>query len=180
MLPGSGGGLQARRQVDRIADRQVLHVQVAAHTAHHHQCRCLCLCASGSCSIALQSVFVDLHRLLDIQGSQHRPEGVIFVCDRRAEEGQHTVAQQLGDGAFVAVDSLADKRCAPETISFHSSGSSFSAREVEPTMSVNRMVTGLRSPSIWCGLVLEMAGRSLAVEYVAQPRRTDCRSGLPA
>src|SRR4030042_4818693 len=36
---------------------------------------------------------------------------------------------------------------AVETISFHSSGSSFSAREVEPTMSVNKIVTGLRSPS---------------------------------
>ena len=99
-----GGGLQARREVDRVADRRVVHPQrvpdpphddLAAVQAHPHLHDPL-----G----AADRDGIGAERRRDVPGREDGPVGVVLVGQRGAEEGEEAVAQELGHDPLVAVD----------------------------------------------------------------------------
>ena len=81
-------------------------------------------------------------------GSPGRPDGafgIVLMGDRRAEDRHHGVADELLDGAAVALDVACAAAWYGRRICSTSSGSSCSARAVKPTRSANRTLTTLRS-----------------------------------
>jgi hypothetical protein len=58
-------------------------------------------------NVAGQIAGVGRHGGLNVQGSVHGPHRMVLVGYRRAEEGQHPIAQQLGNGALIADDGIA-------------------------------------------------------------------------
>ena len=99
-----GDGLEARREVDRVADRRVVHPQrvpdpphdhLAAVQAHAH--------AHGPVGAADRDRLVTKRRR-DVPGGQNGPLGVVLVRQGGAEQRQEAVAQELCDRPLVAVD----------------------------------------------------------------------------
>ncbi len=54
----------------------------------------------------LEAIFIQV--VLDIEGGADGALRIVLVGDRRTEEGQHPVAEELGDRAVVAPDGCAD------------------------------------------------------------------------
>ena len=50
------------------------------------------------------------HRVLHVERGTDGPLGIVGVDDGRTEEGEHAVAEEVGDGAAVALDRVADDR----------------------------------------------------------------------
>jgi hypothetical protein len=100
--------LHAGRQVHRVAHGRVLHPQVGAHLAHHHQ--------PGvdphphgeppDLLLPLQPDRVLAGTSDDVERRADGALGVILVGDRRAEEGQHGIAHQPRQRPLVAVHRL--------------------------------------------------------------------------
>jgi hypothetical protein len=95
----------ARRQVHRLSDRRVVHVQVIVDAAHHH------LAGiephpkvHGQAMRAPHLVTVAVQRGLDVERRIAGPHGVVLVGQRRPEQGHNAVAHHLVDGAFILVD----------------------------------------------------------------------------
>ena len=107
-----GRTLHAGCQVDGVTDGQVLHVQVAADVADHHdpgvQADPHLKIVDQVTPAQLGGVCVDA--IQDFERGTKRPFGVILVGQRRAEESQNTVSQQLSDRALVAINRLAHAR----------------------------------------------------------------------
>ena len=105
----AGGGelFHACRQVRRLADGRVIHVQIIANGAHHHltsvepdtDLHRQPLRAPHLLSIALHG---RLHGQRRIAG----PRGVVLMRHRRPKQGHNAIAQHLVHGAFVAVHGL--------------------------------------------------------------------------
>ena len=104
-----GGLLHPRGQIDRVANREIFHVQVVTDVAGHHQTG---IQSDPHLKIRhavfraqFLAILIDL--LENIERCIDRTRGIVFVGDRRAEESQHAVAQELRDRAFVAIDRFA-------------------------------------------------------------------------
>ena len=99
---GLGQRLQARRQVRRLADRGVLlrHAFADEIADHDH--------AGGDADARLQgharSGLQRADRIEDGEPRAHRALGVVLVCGRIAEIGEHAIAQILRDHAAEALD----------------------------------------------------------------------------
>jgi hypothetical protein len=105
--PRHGHLLQARRQVGRLADGRVVHVEVAPDGADDHVAGVRA--DSDVQRHARGSVYllgVPFHRFLHPQRGVTRPYGVILVGERGTEERHDPVAHHLIDRALVAVDRL--------------------------------------------------------------------------
>ncbi len=92
-------------QVDRVPHRGVLQTEIGADLAHHDQ--------AGvdpdphveiEPPLCVHPLSVRSYPVHDLQPGEHRPLRVVLVGDRCAEEGQHRVAHQAGQGALQAVD----------------------------------------------------------------------------
>jgi hypothetical protein len=89
------------------AHGRVVHTEIAADRAHHHFTRIQAHADLRQQTLAAAHVLrVPLYRLLHAQGRVTRPDGVIFVGERRPEERHDAVAHHLVDGPLVAVDGL--------------------------------------------------------------------------
>jgi hypothetical protein len=104
---GTGEPLHLRGQVRRLADRGVLHAQVAANRAHHHLARVepdadLHVEPLGATQLAGQAT----HALVHAQRRVGRAHHVVLVGHRGAEDRHDPVAQHLVDGALVPVHRL--------------------------------------------------------------------------
>ncbi len=104
---GPREALHLGRQVGGLADRAVVHVQIAADGAHHDLAGVepdadLHVHALRAAQVAGQPVHLLVHPQRGVGGA-HR---VILVGHRRAEDGHDPVAEHLVHGALVAVDGL--------------------------------------------------------------------------
>ena len=102
---GIGELLHPRGQVRRLADRRVVHVQIAADRAHDDfpGVEPYADLDHGRVS-ALDLVRILLHRLLHAEGGVARPHRMVLVGERGAEQRHDPVAHDLVDGALVVVD----------------------------------------------------------------------------
>ena len=100
-----GGLLEAGRQVRRVADRGVVHPQVVADRAHDHEAgvkphahgeRDILARRDGNWPLA--------ERARDTERRERSPPRVILMGQRGPEERHEPVAEELVDGALVAVD----------------------------------------------------------------------------
>jgi hypothetical protein len=80
---------------------------------------------------------------LSIQGAY----GMVFVHERRTEQGHDAITGELVDGAFITMYLLRQDLEAPSMRVCTSSGSRDPASVLKPTTSANNTVTCLRSPS---------------------------------
>ena len=88
-----------------VADRGVVHPEVVADGTHDHEAG-MQSHPEGQVYIAAgrHGHRVRLDRASDVERGQYRPARVVLVRDRRAEQRHETVAQELIDGALVAMD----------------------------------------------------------------------------
>jgi len=112
-LRGEQGGplsrdlLHTRGQMDGLAHRRVVHPEVVIDGPDDHLAGVEAdpkLDRQPVPSAGLLGVTVD--RLLHSEGAVAGPDGVVFVGDRRAEEGHDPIAEDVVDGPLVAVDRL--------------------------------------------------------------------------
>ena len=102
---GLGGGLEASRDVDGVADDGVS----VADCARDHLAGVDADPQSKAHPVGQAEALVQLgHRLLHAEAGADRALGVVLVRDWRAEDGHHVVADVLVDSAAVAVDLLAE------------------------------------------------------------------------
>jgi hypothetical protein len=102
--PGAGELLHPRGQVGRLADRGVVHAQIAADGAHHDFARVepdpdLHVHAVRSARL----LRVARHRFLHAQSGVAGAHRVVLVGERCTEEGHDAVAHHLVHRALVAV-----------------------------------------------------------------------------
>src|SRR5216683_1115435 len=103
--PRLGELLQPRGQVRGVAHRGVVHAQVVADGAHHHEAGVRAHPElEGYLLAGVEPQRPFRKRAPDPDRGQHRAPRVILVRDRRAEERHEAVAQELVDGALEAVD----------------------------------------------------------------------------
>ncbi len=108
-LSGLGHVQEPRRQVHGVADRGVVHPEIAADGPHHHGAGVDPDPHEKVSSVHPLDVGPDRRELLlDGQGRPQGASGVVLVGDRRAEEGHHAVPEELVDGPLVAVDRRQD------------------------------------------------------------------------
>ena len=81
----------------------------------------------------------------DCESRPDSPLGIVFVRDRSAEERHHRVADELLDGASVALELAAQVAVVRLEDRAHIFGIHRSARAVKPTRSAKSTVTTLRS-----------------------------------
>ena len=111
-LAGEQGGARLREllhaggEVRGLADRRVVHVQVATDRPHHDLTRVDPDPDPHRHRVARDPGHVAPDRVLHAQRRVAGAEGMILVGQRRAEEGHDPVAQHLVDGALVVVDGL--------------------------------------------------------------------------
>ena len=97
--------LHPPREMGRLADRRVVHVEIAADGAHDDLAR-----VEPDPDLHVHAVRaarllrVAHHQLLHPQRRIARPHGVVLVGERRAEQRHDPVAHDLVDRALVAVD----------------------------------------------------------------------------
>ena len=104
---GAGELLHPRRQMRRLADRRVVHVEVVADRAHHDVAGVEADPDLDIDPVPLADVLgVVGHRVLHPQRGIAGPRRVVFVSQRRPEERHDAVAHDLIDGALVAVHGL--------------------------------------------------------------------------
>ena len=91
----------------RLADRRVVHVQVAADGADHHLAGVQSHPDLDIDAMPAAHILGVLgHRPLHTEGCITRAHGMILVGERRAEQRHDPVAHDLVDRALVAVDRL--------------------------------------------------------------------------
>jgi hypothetical protein len=108
---GAGELFHARRQMRRLPHRRVVHMQIIANGPHDHlagvqpdpDLHIESLALAQRLSIAADAV---LHVQRGIAGAH----GMIFMGERRPEQGHDPVAQHLIDRPFVAVDRVHQQR----------------------------------------------------------------------
>jgi hypothetical protein len=104
---GIGDLLHPRGQVRRLADRGVVHVQIASDGTHDDLTGVESDSDLNVHAVSVTRVIsVSLHRLLHPQRRIARPHGVILVRERRAKQRHDPIAHHLVDRALVAVDGL--------------------------------------------------------------------------
>ncbi|MCY1283203.1 hypothetical protein D9M70_320760 [compost metagenome] len=103
-----GNPFHARGNVDGVADRIVIGMQVILADRSHYHLAGMDADADLQRDALLQPdpVAVAMHRALHPQRGVQRAQGMVLVRDRRAEQRQDAVAEELGDIAFVVVDRL--------------------------------------------------------------------------
>ena len=99
--------LNARCQVRRLAHSRVVHAQIAADRAHHDLSGVdadadLHLHALGAAKL----LRIAAHDVLHPERRVARSYGMIFLGERRAEEGHDAVAHDLVHGALIVVDGV--------------------------------------------------------------------------
>ena len=110
--PGLGRGLEARRDVHRVAEGCVLDPRARADLPHDHRARR----RSDANPEALRApaaphlAGVLLHLADDAERAAHRPLGVVLPRRRRAEEGEDAVAREILDVAAERLDLADDPR----------------------------------------------------------------------
>jgi hypothetical protein len=104
---GLGQLLRARGQMGRLADRRVVHPQVAADGADHHLARVQADSGLDHGTVIPPDLFrIATNGRLHVEGRIATADGVILVGQGRAEEGHDPVAHDLVHRALVAVDRL--------------------------------------------------------------------------
>ena len=102
--PGVGELFHARGQVRGLSHRGVVHAEVAADGAHDDVAGVEADPDADADALRPSHFLgVALHDFLHPQRGVARPDGVILVGERRAEEGHDPVAHHLVDGALVPV-----------------------------------------------------------------------------
>ena len=106
---GMGEPLQPGRNIGGVTDRRVVHAEVVADAPYHHRAgvqthpqpdpaeqvgRARCTTVTGRF----------LKPLLDGQAAHQGAAHMVLVRQRRAEQGHETIAQELIDGAFDAMN----------------------------------------------------------------------------
>jgi hypothetical protein len=105
--PGARELLQARRQVGGLADRAVVHAEIAADRADHDLAGIESHAHLERDAVATtHPLGVAADRRLQVKGGIAGPDGVVLVGHRGAEQGHDPVAHDLVDGALVAVDGV--------------------------------------------------------------------------
>lgn len=104
-----GGSLHSRGEVDRVANREILHVQVTADVADDDQ--------PGVQPHAHLKIFdapfggkfggIRLDRVEHIERGANPALRIVFVRDGCAEKSQHAIAEQLRNRAFITIDRFA-------------------------------------------------------------------------
>jgi hypothetical protein len=95
------------RQVGRLTNGGVVHVEVAPDRAHDNLARVDAHADPDDDPFgALELFCVAAHRRLHAERGIAGARGMVLVGDRRAEEGHDPVAHDLVHQAFVAVDRL--------------------------------------------------------------------------
>ena len=98
------GLLQARGDVGRVADRRIVHPEVAADAADDDEPAIEALAhLEGEGALALQLALIVLEGTLDAERGAHGPLRMILVSDRSAEECHDAVTEELVHRAFVPV-----------------------------------------------------------------------------
>ena len=98
------GLLQARGDVSRVADRRIVHPEVAANAADDDEPAVETLAhLEGEGAVALQLALIVLEGTLDSERGAHSPLRMVLVRDRRAEERHDAVTGELVHRAFVPV-----------------------------------------------------------------------------
>jgi hypothetical protein len=104
---GIGDLLHPRGQVRRLADRGVVHVQIASDGTHDDLTGVESDSDLNVHAVSVARVIsVSLHRLLHPQRRIARPHGVILVRERRAKQRHDPIAHHLVHRALVAVNGL--------------------------------------------------------------------------
>ena len=102
--PRRGALLEAGGQVRGVAHGRVVHAQVVADTADHHQPRVQPHAHRQVLPRRQPEVGVALAQtVLEPQGRQHCPPGVILIGNGGAKQRHEAVAEELIDGALVPV-----------------------------------------------------------------------------
>ena len=107
LLPARRELFHPGRQVRGLADRGVVHVEIAADGPDHDRARVqpdanLERDAVGAANL----LGIPAHGGLHVERGIARPHGMVLVGDRRPEQGHDAVAHHLVDRALVAVDRL--------------------------------------------------------------------------
>ncbi len=101
-------------QIDGIPQRRVLHPQVRADRADHHQPR-----VDPDAYVEIDMIaFLDLLTVgfdgfHDIEPGQYGAARIVFVCDWRTEERQERIAHESCDRSLIAVDRFDHVRKSP-------------------------------------------------------------------
>src|SRR5262249_4480369 len=94
-------------QVCRLADRRVIHLQVAPDGAHDYVPRVQTNSYLDRNAVGpSNSLSVPFHGFLHPKGCIAGSHGVIFVSKRRTKERHNPVTHDLIDSPFVTMDSL--------------------------------------------------------------------------
>src|SRR5262249_8235748 len=102
---GIGGLQHPGRDIGRVADRRVVHPPVAADADDDNETGAEALPAPELDTAApLQFVPIALEGALDTERGMHRAPRMILMSDRRPEQRHDAVAEELIDGALVAMD----------------------------------------------------------------------------
>ena len=105
-LPRSGERLQTRGEVGRVAHhRMLLRVRLADEVAHDHE-------PGGDADPAgepLPGAREPRHCRDDREPRPHRPLGLILMCARPTEIGQHPITHELGDVPLEPADLASDR-----------------------------------------------------------------------
>jgi hypothetical protein len=98
------GLLQARGDVGRVADRRIVHPEVAPDAADHDEPAIETLAhPEGEGAVLLQLALIVCEGALDAERGAHGPLCMVLVSDRSAEECHDAVTEELVHRAFVAV-----------------------------------------------------------------------------
>ena len=100
--------LHAGRQVRRLTDRRVVHVEIAADRPHDDFAGVEADADphGGAVGVSGERVGVSPSRLLHPESRQARPYRVVLEGDGSTEEGHDSVAHHLVDRAFVLVNGI--------------------------------------------------------------------------
>jgi hypothetical protein len=97
MEPGASACCRRAARLGGVADGRVVHAEAVADGADHHLARV-------EPHAEAQRLFPLADRVLDRRRGEDRALRVVLVGDRRAEERHEAIAEELIDGALVAVD----------------------------------------------------------------------------
>src|SRR5262249_9098925 len=105
--PGCRHLLHAGGQMGRLPDRRVVHVQIGADGPDDNLARIEAHADLDGHPVGPEDALSVLRdRLLHPERRVARPDGVVLVGDRRAEQGHDPIAHDLVDGALVAMHCL--------------------------------------------------------------------------
>jgi hypothetical protein len=104
-VPRIGALLEARRHVGSVADRCVVHSEIAANASDHDQtCIDSLTHVKIDTAVALEFATIGFQRLPDAQRCMDCPLRMILVRDRRAKESHDAVTEKMIHGPLVAMD----------------------------------------------------------------------------